>query len=74
LGSQFELKVIDIAKLVIKLLNSNLKIIFNPLPEDDPKQRMPDISKAKMLLNWSPQVSLEDGISSMILDFKERYN
>ncbi|RDB35061.1 MAG: NAD-dependent epimerase/dehydratase family protein [Spirobacillus cienkowskii] len=74
LGSQFELKVIDIAKLVIKLLNSNLKIIFNPLPEDDPKQRMPDISKAKMLLNWSPEVSLEDGISSMILDFKERFN
>ena len=46
------------------------KIIFNPLPLDDPKQRQPDISKANQLLNWTPKVSLEDGLKETIQFFK----
>ena len=49
-----------------KPLNSNSKLINKDLPQDDPKQRKPDISKAKTLLNWEPKVRLEDGLTKTI--------
>jgi dTDP-glucose 4,6-dehydratase len=49
------------------------KIVFEPLPEDDPKQRRPDISKAKKLLGWEPKISLEEGLHLTLNYFKEQY-
>lgn len=71
IGNPHELKIIDLAKLIIKLTNSKSKIIYNPLPVDDPKQRQPDIERAKKLLNWSPKVDLEKGLKETIDWFKE---
>lgn len=70
LGNPNEFTVLELAEYVIKLTNSKSKIIFNPLPLDDPKQRQPDISKANQLLNWTPKVSLEDGLKETIQFFK----
>ena len=62
IGNPYELKIIDLAKLIIKFTKSKSKIIYNPLPIDDPKLRQPDISRARKLLNWSPKVDLEKGL------------
>jgi nucleoside-diphosphate-sugar epimerase len=51
-------------------MGSNSEIDFQPLPEDDPRQRQPDISKAKRLLGWEPKVELEDGLSDTIEYFR----
>ncbi len=71
IGNPHELKIIELAKLIIELTNSKSKIIYNPLPIDDPKVRQPDITKAKKLLNWSPKVDLEKGLKETINWFKE---
>lgn len=71
IGNPHELKIIDLAKLIIKFTNSKSKIIYNPLPIDDPKLRQPDISRAKKLLNWSPKVDLEKGLKETIEWFKK---
>ena len=71
IGNPHELKIIDLAKLIIKLTNSKSRIIFNPLPEDDPKLRQPDITRAKKLLKWSPKVDLEKGLRETIEWFKK---
>ena len=70
IGNPHELKIIDLAKLIIKFTNSKSKIIYNPLPADDPKLRQPDITKAKKLLNWLPEVDLEKGLKETIEWFK----
>ncbi len=70
LGNPDERKIIDIAFLIKKLTNSKSKIVFKPLPEDDPKSRLPDISKAKELLNWQPKISLKEGLIKTINYFK----
>jgi dTDP-glucose 4,6-dehydratase len=70
LGNPQEMKIIDFAYLIKKLTNSKSKIVFKPLPQDDPKQRRPDITKAKKLLNWEPKVSLEKGLKLTIEYFK----
>lgn len=70
IGNPHELKIIELAKLIIELTNSKSKIIYNPLPIDDPKVRQPDITKAKKLLNWSPKVDLEKGLKETINWFK----
>ncbi|MBU1912693.1 MAG: GDP-mannose 4,6-dehydratase, partial [Candidatus Omnitrophica bacterium] len=70
IGNPHELKIIDLAKLIIKLTKSKSKIIYNPLPIDDPKLRQPDISRARKLLNWSPKVDLEKGLKETIDWFK----
>ena len=71
IGNPHELKIIDLAKLIIKLTDSKSKIIYNPLPMDDPKVRQPDITRAKKLLNWSPKVDLEKGLKETIEWFKK---
>ena len=70
MGNPSENTIIDLAKLVVKLTGSNSKLIRKPLPEDDPVQRCPDISKAKKYLEWSPKVKLEDGLEKTIEYFR----
>lgn len=67
LGTSEEHTVLDYALIIKKLTNSRSQIIFSePLPQDDPKKRKPDINKAKKLLNWEPKISLEEGLRKMI--------
>ncbi|MCL6520361.1 MAG: SDR family oxidoreductase [Armatimonadetes bacterium] len=66
LGNPEEITIIDFANLVLKLTGSKSKITFAPLPADDPRQRRPDISKAKRILKWEPKVSLEEGLVKTI--------
>jgi UDP-glucuronate decarboxylase len=74
LGNNQEYTILELAKIIIKLTGSNSKMIFNPLPVDDPIRRCPDISKAKRLLNWEPLTSLEDGLRKTIAWFKNHEN
>jgi nucleoside-diphosphate-sugar epimerase len=70
LGSTDERRIIDVANLIKKLTGSNSKIVFKPLPKDDPSRRKPDISKAKKLLGWEPRVDLETGLKKTIEWFR----
>lgn len=70
IGNPRELTVIEIARLVLKLTGSSSEISFHPLPLDDPKVRRPDISRAKALLKWEPQVTLEDALRRTITYFR----
>jgi nucleoside-diphosphate-sugar epimerase len=63
--------VLDFAKKILELTRSLSPVIFRPLPQDDPQVRQPDISKARELLGWEPQVPLEEGLSKTIQYFKE---
>lgn len=71
LGNPHEFTILDFAKLIIKLTNSNSGIIFKELPKDDPIQREPDITLAKEKLNWQPETSIEDGLIATIEYFKK---
>ncbi len=66
LGNSREFTIIELANLILKLTKSKSKIIFKPLPEDDPKQRQPDISQAKRILKWQPKIELEEGLRMTI--------
>ena len=66
LGNQIEIAIGDLADLVIELTNSHSKVITLPLPEDDPRQRRPSISRAEEMLNWQPKVTLEEGLRKTI--------
>ena len=70
IGNPRELTVLEIAKLVLRLTASSSEISFHPLPTDDPKVRRPDISRARALLKWEPQVSLEDALNRTIAYFR----
>jgi dTDP-glucose 4,6-dehydratase len=70
IGNPFEINILDFAKEIIKLTNTKQKIIFKPLPKDDPLQRQPDISLAKKILNWEPKVSREKGMKITFDYFK----
>jgi UDP-glucuronate decarboxylase len=69
-GNPDEFSILELAEITIRLTNSRSKIIFNPLPQDDPLQRQPDISLAKKRLDWEPVVKLEDGLKQTISYFK----
>ena len=71
LGNPGEFTMIELAEKVLRLTGSKSKLIHMPLPEDDPKQRRPDISKAKQHLDWEPTVALEQGLERTIAYFKE---
>jgi UDP-glucuronate decarboxylase len=62
LGNPVEFTMLELAEKVISITGSKSSIIFETLPEDDPRQRKPDISMAQKVLGWAPSVSLEDGI------------
>jgi UDP-glucuronate decarboxylase len=70
LGNPNEFTMLELAEKVIKLTGSSSKLKFEPLPQDDPKQRQPDITKAKTQLGWEPKVQLEEGLEKTISYFK----
>lgn len=70
LGNSDEFTILELAEKVINKINSNLKIIYKPLPQDDPLQRKPILTKAKDHLNWEPTVKLDDGLNLTIEYFK----
>ncbi len=70
LGNPYEFTILQLAEKVIELTGSKSKIIFEPLPEDDPMQRKPDISKIKSIINWEPNVQLEEGLLKTIEYFR----
>ena len=71
LGNDKEYTILELANIIKDLTNSNSKIVFKPLPIDDPVRRCPDITKAKKILNWKPTTSLEDGLKKTIAWFKD---
>lgn len=71
LGNPHEFSVLKLAEKVIQLTGSTSRIVFKPLPNDDPKQRQPDITLAKKKLEWQPTIQLEEGLKYMIEYFKE---
>jgi len=72
LGNPTEYSILELAKKIIKLTDSKSKIIYKPLPEDDPKQRKPDITKAKKILKWKPNLGLKEGLKKTIIWFKDK--
>ena len=71
LGNPNEFTILDLARVVIEITNSKSEIVSNPLPQDDPKQRCPDISLAKSILNWKPTIELREGIEKTTAYFKQ---
>jgi len=72
IGNPGEFTMLELAQTVIRLTKSKSKLVFLPLPQDDPKQRKPDISMAEKLLSWKPAVDLETGLEKTIAYFKQR--
>lgn len=71
IGNPCEFTMLELAEAVIRLTQSRSKIVFKPLPQDDPRQRKPEISMARKILDWEPQVALEDGLKETIAYFKK---
>jgi dTDP-glucose 4,6-dehydratase len=71
IGNPSEITLLEFAEEVIKLTNSGSKIVFKPLPQDDPKQRQPDITKAKEILGWEPKVDRHEGLKRTLEYFKQ---
>ena len=71
LGNPVEISVLDLATKIIAMTGSSSGIVRAPLPQDDPRQRCPDITKAKELLDWEPTVPLDDGLGRTIDYFRE---
>ena len=71
LGNPQEFSILDLAKMIIEMTGSKAKLDFRPLPDDDPRQRKPDISKAQKTMDWRPQVALKDGLSKTIEYFEQ---
>ena len=72
LGNPEEVSILEFAKEIIKVSKSNLGVVFESLPEDDPNRRCPDISLAKRVLNWSPKISRKEGIMITFKFFKDQ--
>jgi dTDP-glucose 4,6-dehydratase len=72
LGNPEEITVLDFAKEIIRLTGSKSRIIFCPLPQNDPKVRQPDITKAKTILEWEPKVSRQEGLRRTLQYFKQK--
>jgi len=70
-GNPEEMTIRELAEEVLKLVGGPSRLIFEPLPEDDPRQRQPDISLAKEKLGWEPRVSLEDGLKETVAYFRK---
>ena len=72
IGNPSEMTILDFAKKVIELTGSRSEITFVDLPEDDPKVRQPDITKARRLLGWEPRVDLDTGLARTLQYFREK--
>lgn len=70
IGNPGEFTILELARKVIEMTGSKSKIVFQPLPSDDPMQRQPNIAKAKSILNWEPRIQLEEGLARTIAFFK----
>ena len=70
IGNPGEFTMLQLAELTLKLVGCKSKIVHKPLPADDPKQRLPDITLAKSVLNWAPTVELDEGLQRTIEYFK----
>jgi nucleoside-diphosphate-sugar epimerase len=71
LGNNKEYTILELARIIKELTSSNSKIVFKPLPIDDPVYRCPVITKAKKILNWEPTTTLEQGLKKTIAWFKD---
>ncbi|MCB9649718.1 MAG: SDR family oxidoreductase [Deltaproteobacteria bacterium] len=71
LGNPQEMTIRELAEAIIRLTDSKSKLVFKPLPQDDPTRRCPDITKARKLLGWEPKVDLEDGLKETIAYFRK---
>jgi UDP-glucuronate decarboxylase len=72
LGNPGEFTMLELADLVLELTGSSSEIEFRQLPQDDPKQRQPDISRAEKMLGWKPTIALREGLSQTIEYFAPR--
>jgi dTDP-glucose 4,6-dehydratase len=70
LGNPVELTILEFAERIRRLMGVELPIVFEPLPQDDPQKRRPDITKAKRALGWEPKVNLEDGLRETVEYFR----
>jgi dTDP-glucose 4,6-dehydratase len=74
IGNPQEITILEFAERIRKHFNNVPKIIFEPLPQDDPKRRCPDISKAKRILKWEPKINLEEGLKHTLAYFKTEFS
>jgi nucleoside-diphosphate-sugar epimerase len=72
IGNPREMTVLQIAETIIRMTGSASRIVHRELPQDDPKVRQPDITRARELLGWSPKVDLAEGLESTIAYFREK--
>jgi len=72
IGNPHEVTIEEIAQIIIRLLGSRSRVVYRPLPVDDPKQRKPDITRARTLLGWEPKVGLEEGLLSTVDYFRRK--
>jgi len=72
IGNPTEMTMLEFAREIIRATGSRSKIVFKPLPQDDPKQRRPDISRARKYLKWEPKVSLAEGLVETIKYFRKK--
>ena len=70
LGNPNEFSILELAEIVLNLCSSSSELKFVPLPSDDPKQRQPDISKARLLLGWTPKIPLKIGLKKSLDYYK----
>jgi nucleoside-diphosphate-sugar epimerase len=74
IGNPQEMTMLEFAREIIRLTDSKSEIIYKSLPQDDPKQRRPDITRARNLLQWEPSVALEQGLVNTIDYFRKKLN
>lgn len=72
IGNPGEYTILELAKTIQEMVNPNAELVYKPLPQDDPKQRQPDITKAKHYLGWEPTIPLREGLQMTIEDFRRR--
>jgi UDP-glucuronate decarboxylase len=72
LGNPGEFTILELAEKIIRTTGSSSGIVHNPLPQDDPARRCPDISLAEAKLDWRPKVGLDEGLAATVDDFKKR--
>jgi dTDP-glucose 4,6-dehydratase len=72
IGNPHEVSIKEIAEIIVRLVDSKSRLVQRPLPVDDPKQRQPDITRARTLLGWEPKVNLEEGLKKTVGYFKEK--
>jgi UDP-glucuronate decarboxylase len=72
LGNPGEYTILQLAQTIQDMVNPDAQLVYKPLPQDDPKQRQPDITKAKTYLGWEPTIPLRDGLKLTIEDFRDR--